>query len=385
MSSKKVPPPPLSGPPPPPQISGLDGFGQELKGIPSEDQIRFGSDAVADYAASLDAAIPQLDELSLDDLSDAPSEDHGPAQMHPAQAAALAEAQAMAAHKKAEREAAAAKAKAAGESGGESVAPVVTAPASPPPTQPAASLEPVDTGRPQQVAPAPAPAPAPSSAFMPPEMVGESALSLDLDRVSEKDRALLAGEGAQLADSAAESGRRQSPATMANAAVAELAGTLEESESLAKPATESRDGVTGAQAVVSLPGQSAADLPNLQLARMGGPSPTPVPQKTGLFSSDLIINGLVAGLIGLLLGLYPGYESSRRIARDEVEPMLVELEESINAPLDVRAGKLREPKKIAREIGEKEGEVRGRYFTFWLGSAVPLGLLLAFLRRRPRS
>jgi len=144
-------------------------------------------------------------------------------------------------------------------------------------------------------------------------------------------------------------------------------------------------GGTGSHAVVDLPsGQRSSELPVAHVDRHAprGPSPSPQPAKEGLFGADLWTNGMVAAGLGLLLCLYPAHEASRRMLRDSVDARLVELEDSIDSPLAVLQGDLREPKTIAAEIRKAEERVDRHFYLVWLGSGLPLGLVLAFIRRR---
>ena len=108
----------------------------------------------------------------------------------------------------------------------------------------------------------------------------------------------------------------------------------------------------------------------------------PATGKIGLFGSDRILGFLAAGAIGLLLALYPALEASRRYLEEESAPSLSELEESVSRPLAVRAGDLRAPNEIVGDLEQIYAGTRSRFWTVWLGVAVPLGLALAFIRRK---
>jgi hypothetical protein len=108
------------------------------------------------------------------------------------------------------------------------------------------------------------------------------------------------------------------------------------------------------------------------------PAPAPVVR---LLGSDPITVALLAACIGLWVGLLPAIKAARGVERDEILPREEELERVIDRPLAVRAGKVTSPDEIARELKEVYGGIRSLYYLTWLGIAVPIGLILGFVKR----
>ncbi len=104
--------------------------------------------------------------------------------------------------------------------------------------------------------------------------------------------------------------------------------------------------------------------------------------KTGLFGADRLTGFLVAGAIGLLVGIYPALQSARGFLANESEDKLSELEDAVDRPLAVRAGEIRAPQEIAAEIERDYDATRSRFWMVWLGVAIPVGLVLGLIRRR---
>lgn len=141
--------------------------------------------------------------------------------------------------------------------------------------------------------------------------------------------------------------------------------------------------VAGVEPVpVPVPESSNSQLaPTASQALMRSPD-APATGKVGLFGSDRILGFLAAGAIGLLLALYPALEASRRYLKEESAPSIAQLEESVSRPLAVRAGDLRTPNEITGDLERVYAGTRSRFWTVWFGVAVPLGLALAFIRRK---
>jgi hypothetical protein len=144
-----------------------------------------------------------------------------------------------------------------------------------------------------------------------------------------------------------------------------------------------------AAGVEAFKGQSSAVAPTspgpLVPASVSPParrsSPSPVAERRGLLAADRPTAFLLAGAIGLLVGLYPALEASRRLLVDRSDEPLTELVDAVDRPLAVRAGELRSPAVIAGEIEASYDAARGRFWVVWLSIAVPVTLVLGSLRR----
>jgi hypothetical protein len=110
-------------------------------------------------------------------------------------------------------------------------------------------------------------------------------------------------------------------------------------------------------------------------------SPSPVPVRMGLFSSDRATNLLAGAAIGLLLTIIPAQKLARSLAHDRLNQPLLELKDSIDNPLAVDVGLLRQPKAIAAEIEAGRADVRERYLMIWLLAGLPIGLGIGFIPR----
>jgi hypothetical protein len=106
------------------------------------------------------------------------------------------------------------------------------------------------------------------------------------------------------------------------------------------------------------------------------------PERVGLFGADPVVNLLLACAIGLVVGLYPGLEGARRVERATIPPLLDELAAAVERPLAADAGEIRTAAAVSADIELAQGRVRGRYFTLWLGVALPIALGLSLVRRR---
>jgi hypothetical protein len=106
------------------------------------------------------------------------------------------------------------------------------------------------------------------------------------------------------------------------------------------------------------------------------PSPSPAP------TLDPVTLGLAALAIGLLLAIVPARFMAERFGERSVAPLLDELAESIERPLDVESGELREPALVRTEIEGFRGRARTRYFAYWAIGALPLAAIAFVLTRR---
>ena len=110
-------------------------------------------------------------------------------------------------------------------------------------------------------------------------------------------------------------------------------------------------------------------------------SPSPVPLRAGLFSSDRPTNLLIAAAIGLLLSIVPARQLARSHAQELTTQPLLELKDAIDSPLAVDAGLLRKPAAIAAQVEGARGEVRKRYMLVWLLVGLGLGAGLGVVPR----
>jgi hypothetical protein len=108
------------------------------------------------------------------------------------------------------------------------------------------------------------------------------------------------------------------------------------------------------------------------------PAPAPVVR---LLGSDPITVALLAACIGLWIGILPAVKAVRGVERDEILPREEELGRVLDRPLAVRAGKVTPPDEIVRDLEGVYDGIRSRYYLTWLGVAVPIGLILGFVRR----
>jgi len=100
-----------------------------------------------------------------------------------------------------------------------------------------------------------------------------------------------------------------------------------------------------------------------------------------LLGSDPITVALLAACIGLWIGILPAVKAARGVERDEVLPREAELGSVLERPLAVRAGKVTSPDEIVRDLEGVYDGIRSRYYLTWLGVAIPIGLVLGFVKR----
>lgn len=110
-------------------------------------------------------------------------------------------------------------------------------------------------------------------------------------------------------------------------------------------------------------------------------SPSPVPLRVGLFSSDRPTNWLAAAALGLTLSIIPAQQLARARAQELTTQPLLELQDAIDSPLAVDANLLRKPQAIAAEVEAARGEAFQRYLMIWLGVGLGLGLGLGLAPR----
>lgn len=110
-------------------------------------------------------------------------------------------------------------------------------------------------------------------------------------------------------------------------------------------------------------------------------SPPPPMGRPWLLGYDRASSLLLALAIGFGVALVPAFEGVRRLVRDEVTPLEEELAQSVERPLAVRAGKLREPDQIQADLDEKQGALSQRFGLVWIATGAVLGTALAFIRR----
>jgi hypothetical protein len=125
---------------------------------------------------------------------------------------------------------------------------------------------------------------------------------------------------------------------------------------------------------------SEALPPPPTLAVQRSPSPAPIPVR-GLFSSDRLANLLAGGALGLCVMIYPAKKIAESYEVREVEPLLTELERSIEQPLAVERGSVEQPRAIVARIDAGRSKTRRRYALVWLLCGLPIGVGLGLAPR----
>ena len=120
--------------------------------------------------------------------------------------------------------------------------------------------------------------------------------------------------------------------------------------------------------------------PERALVSRPNTSPSPAPAPT----FDPVTLGLAALAIGLLVAIVPARFMAERYGERSVAPLLDELAESIERPLDVESGELRKPALVRAEIEGFRGRARTRYFAYWAFGALPVAAI-AFVLTRQRA
>jgi hypothetical protein len=113
----------------------------------------------------------------------------------------------------------------------------------------------------------------------------------------------------------------------------------------------------------------------------GNRSPAPLFESGPLLGSDSVTAALAALAIGLVLGLIPAFEVSRRNAANKLPALMEELEESVDRPLAARAGKIRAPKAIVSDAEDIYGDFRMTFLLVWFGVALPAAGVLWKIKR----
>jgi hypothetical protein len=131
----------------------------------------------------------------------------------------------------------------------------------------------------------------------------------------------------------------------------------------------------GAELAPAAP-QPSTHAPPKPIARQ---SPTPV--RRGLFSIDRPTNLLAGAAVGLLLTVFPAKKLAESHETRSIEPMLTELERSVEQTLAVEAGLVASPESVATKIHDGRKQVRRRFMLVWLLAGLPIGLGLGLAPR----
>ena len=107
---------------------------------------------------------------------------------------------------------------------------------------------------------------------------------------------------------------------------------------------------------------------------------TIAPPARGLFGTDPIVTLLFALCIGVAVGMVVALVVSRGVTNEAIVPLEEELAGSLARTADVERGRLRAPAAIQADLDRKLSESQTRFFLVWLGTAIPLGLLLGRFR-----
>jgi len=150
----------------------------------------------------------------------------------------------------------------------------------------------------------------------------------------------------------------------------------------AEPAKEHETGApaesSGASPLTEVSGTDGQQ----QLPESGRVFASPAPASgVRLLGSDPITVALLAACIGLWIGILPAVKAARGVERDEVLPREAELGRVLERPLAVRAGKVTSPDEIVSDLEGVYDGIRSRYYLTWLGVAIPIGLVLGFVKR----
>ena len=115
--------------------------------------------------------------------------------------------------------------------------------------------------------------------------------------------------------------------------------------------------------------------------RRPGSRPSPAPLRRGLFAVDRATNLLVSGAIGLFVMIIPAKKVAESYETREVEPLIAELEASIERPLGVEAGVVEDPESLATKLDAGRRKIRLRYTLIWLLGGLPIGVALGLIPR----
>ncbi|MFO7566476.1 MAG: hypothetical protein R6X02_27790 [Enhygromyxa sp.] len=108
---------------------------------------------------------------------------------------------------------------------------------------------------------------------------------------------------------------------------------------------------------------------------------SPAPVRRGLFAIDRPTNLLAGAAVGLLLSVFPAKKLAESYETREVEPLLTELESSVEQTLAVEAGLVERPESVAARIHDGRKQVRRRFMLVWLLAGLPIGLGLGLAPR----
>jgi hypothetical protein len=108
---------------------------------------------------------------------------------------------------------------------------------------------------------------------------------------------------------------------------------------------------------------------------------SPAPVRRGLFSIDRPTNLLAGVAVGLLLSMFPAKKLAESYETREVEPLLAELETSVEQTLAVEAGLVERPESVAERIHDGRKHARRRFLMVWLFAGVPIGIGLGLAPR----
>lgn len=108
---------------------------------------------------------------------------------------------------------------------------------------------------------------------------------------------------------------------------------------------------------------------------------SPAPVRRGLFSIDRPTSLLAGAAVGLLLTVYPAKKLAESFETREVEPLLLELEKSVEQTLAVEAGLVERPEVVAAKIDDGRKKVRRRFLAVWLLAGLPIGVGLGLAPR----
>ncbi|HVI00790.1 MAG TPA: hypothetical protein VM869_18865 [Enhygromyxa sp.] len=111
------------------------------------------------------------------------------------------------------------------------------------------------------------------------------------------------------------------------------------------------------------------------------PRQSPAPVRRGLFSIDRPTNLLAGAAVGLLLTVFPAKKLAESYETRTVEPMLAELEKSVEQTLAVDAGLVESPESVAARIHDGRKHVRRRFLLVWLLVGLPIGVGLGLAPR----
>jgi len=126
-------------------------------------------------------------------------------------------------------------------------------------------------------------------------------------------------------------------------------------------------------------GSVSVDVPNT-----GDPT-TSAPDQQRLVSAlvtDILSMSVLALAAALAIALIPALEVGRRFARDRLVTLEQELAEIVERPLAVRAGHVRAPNVVVRELEDAYDDMEGRVLATWLGVGFLLTPVVVLLARR---